>query len=161
MVLLSYDSYCLLPFSCNLNIISLISPHLISLLFKNKPKEVNSPNYTDFSKNQKRLCLVLKIVQGESILQTVFQLLKITYLGQFEKSQHVYLSEKEGETISAIRNTVFHDTENLDLVPIYEAKSGEGSTMDQDLDICNRIHEIATYNMRRVYVTMSQSRSTM
>ena len=66
-------------------------------------------------------------------------------MGQFEKSQQVYLSEKEGEAASAIRNTVIHDAENL--VPIYEAKSGKESTMDQELDICNRVCEIATYNM--------------
>ena len=77
-------------------------------------------------------------------------------MGQFEKSQQVYLSEKEGEAISAIRNTVIHDAENLGLVPIYEAKSGRESTMDQMLDICNRVYEIATYNMRRVCVTIKK-----
>ena len=41
--------------------------------------------------------------------------------------------------------TVIHDAESL--VPIYEAKSGKESTMDQELDICNRVCEIATYNM--------------
>ena len=77
-------------------------------------------------------------------------------MGQFENSQQVYLSEKEGEAISAIRNTVFHDAENLGLVPIYEAKSGRESTMDQELSICNRVYEIATYNMRRVCVTIKK-----
>ena len=51
-------------------------------------------------------------------------------MGQFEKSQQVYLSEKEGEALSTTRNTVIHDAENLGLVPIYEAKSGKESTMD-------------------------------
>ena len=73
-------------------------------------------------------------------------------MGQFEKSQQVYLSEKEGEVISAIRNTVIHNAENFELGPIYEAKSGRESTMDQELDICNRVYDIATYNMRRVCV---------
>ena len=77
-------------------------------------------------------------------------------MGQFEKSQQVYFSEKEGEAISAIRNTVIHDAENLGLVPIYEAKSGKESTRDQELDICNRIYEIATYDMRRVCVTIKK-----
>ena len=71
-------------------------------------------------------------------------------LGQFEKSQQVYLSKKEGEAKSAIRKTVLHDAENLELVPKYDAKSGKESIMDQELDICNRVYEIATYVMRRV-----------
>ena len=49
-------------------------------------------------------------------MEPCFQLLKINDLGQFEKSQQVYLSEKEGEAISAIRNTVIHDAENLGLI---------------------------------------------
>ena len=74
-------------------------------------------------------------------MEPCFQLLKINDLGQFEKSQQVYLSEKEGETKSAIRNIVIHDAENLELVPIYEAKSCKESTMDQELDICNRVYK--------------------
>ena len=89
-------------------------------------------------------------------LERCFQLLKITDLGQFEKSQQVYLSKKEGEANSAIRNTVLHDAENLELVPIYDAKSGKESTMDQELDICNRVYEIATYIMRRVCVKIKK-----
>ena len=77
-------------------------------------------------------------------------------MGQFEKSQQVYLSEKEGEALSTIRNTAIHDAENLGLVPIYEAKSGKETTMDQELEICNRVYEIATYNMRRVCVTIKK-----
>ena len=73
-------------------------------------------------------------------------------LGQFEKSQQVYFSEKEGEAISAIRNTVIHDAENLGLVPINEAKSAKESTLDQELDICIRVYEIAKYKIRRVCV---------
>ena len=90
-------------------------------------------------------------------MEPCFQLLKINDWGQFENSQQVYLSEKEGEAISAIQNTVIHDAENVGLVPIYEAKSGKESTMDQELDICNRVYEIATYNMRRVCVSQSKS----
>ena len=75
---------------------------------------------------------------------------------QFEKSQQVYLSEKEDEAISTIRNTIIHDAEILRLVPIYEAKSGRESTMDEELDICNRGYKIATYNMRRVCVTIKK-----
>ena len=89
-------------------------------------------------------------------MEQFFQLLKINDSGQFEKSQQVYPSEKEGEAVSAIRNTVIHDAENLGLVPIYEAKSGKESTMDLELDNCNRVYEIATYNMRRVCVTIKK-----
>ena len=77
-------------------------------------------------------------------------------MGQFEKSQQVYLSVKEGEALSKFRNTVFRDAENLGLVPIYEANSGKESTMDQELENCNRVDEIATYNMRRVCVTIKK-----
>ena len=77
-------------------------------------------------------------------------------MGQFEKTQQVYFSEKEGEEISAIRNTVIHDAENLEVVPIYEAKSGKESTMDQLLDICNRVFEIFTYNRSRVCVAIKK-----
>ena len=87
----------------------------------------DSPNYIEFSKNPQRIERFVwfqKSYKGKICLELCFQLLKVNYLGQFEKSQQVYLSEKEGETISAIRNTVIHDAENLGLVPIYEAKSG-------------------------------------
>ena len=66
------------------------------------------------------------------------------------------LVKKEGEALSTIRNTVIHDAENLGLVPIYEAKPGQESTMDQELEICNRVYEIATYNMRRACVTIKK-----
>ena len=75
---------------------------------------------------------------------------------QFETSLQVYISEKEGEAFLAIRNTVISDAENLGLVTIYEAKSGKDSNIDQELNICNRVHEIATYNMRRLCVTIKK-----
>ena len=85
-----------------------------------------------------------------------FQLLKINDLGQFEKSQQVYLGEKDGEAISAIRNTVNHDAENLGLVPILELTSDEESTMDQELANCNKVYDKATYNRRQVCVTIKK-----
>ena len=94
--------------------------------------------------------------RGNFIFEPCFQLLKINDLGQFEKSQQVYLSEKEGEALSTIRKTVIQDAENLGLVPLYEAKSGKESTMDQELEICNRVYEIATYKTRRVCVTIKK-----
>ena len=122
-------------------------------------RKVDSPNYIEFSKNQKRIGRFVwfqKSYKWKIYLEPCFQLLKINDLGQFEKSQQVYFSDKEGDAISAIRNTVIHDAENLGLVPIYEAKSGKESTMDQELDICNRVYEIAIYNMRRVCVTIKK-----
>ena len=121
--------------------------------------KADSPNYIEFSKNQKKIGRFVwfqKSYKGKICLEPCFQQLKINDLGQFEKFQQVYLSENEGEAISAIRTTVIHDAEYLGLVPIYEAKSGRESTMDQELDICNRVYEIATYNMRRVCVTIKK-----
>ena len=121
-------------------------------------KDTN-PNYIEFSKNQTRIGRFVwfqKSYKENFYFEPCFQLLKINDLGLFEKSQQVYLSEKEGEALSTIRNTVIHDAENLGLVPIYEAKSGKESTMDQELEICNRVYEIATYNMRRVVVTIKK-----
>ena len=71
-----------------------------------------------------------KFYKGKLYFEPYFPLLKMNELGQFKKSQQVYLSEKGGEAISAIRNSVIHDAESLELVPIYEAKSGKESTMD-------------------------------
>ena len=82
--------------------------------------------------------------------------MKINNLGQFEESRQVFFSEKEGEALSEIRKKFFHDAENLGLVPVYEAKSSKESTKDQELDICHRVYEIATYNMRRVCVTIKK-----
>ena len=49
------------------------------------------------------------------------------------------ISKSLREAISAIRNTVIHDAENLGLEPIYEAKCGKVSTIDQELDICDKL----------------------
>ena len=100
--------------------------------------------------------MIKKILQGEKYFKPCFQLLKTNDLGQIEKSQRFFFSETEREAISKIRNTVNHNDENLGLVPIYEAKSGKDSAMDQELDICNTIYEIATYNMRSVCVTIKK-----
>ena len=100
--------------------------------------------------------MVPKFLQGENLFETWFQLLKINDLRQFEKSQQVYLSEKEGEATSTIRNNVNHDAEKLGLVPIYGANSGKESSMDQQVDICNSVSEIATYNMEGVCVTIKK-----
>ena len=77
-------------------------------------------------------------------------------MGQLGKRQQVYPGEKEGEAISAIRNTVIHDAENLGLVPILELTSDKESTMDQELANCNKVYDIATYNRRQVCVTIKK-----
>ena len=98
-----------------------------------------------------------KILQGENILRTVLSTVENKIFGRNWKSLQVYLRGKETEAISAIRNTVNYDAENLGLVPIYEAKSGKKSNMDQELDICDRVYEIAKNNMRRVCVTIEKN----
>ena len=122
-------------------------------------RKVDSSNYIEFSKNQKRIGRFVwfqKSYKGKICLEPCFQLLKINDLGQFEKSQQIYLSEKEGEAISAIRNTIFHDAENLGLVPILELTSDKESTMDLQLANCNKVYDIATYNRRQVCVTIKK-----
>ena len=79
--------------------------------------------------------------------------------GQFEKSQHVYLGEKEQERISEMRNNIIHGGENFGLEPKYAVKSRQEYTMDQVLVICNRgnsVFELVTYDMRRVCVTIKR-----
>ena len=74
---------------------------------------------------------------------------------QIEKTHQVYLGEK-GERISAIRNTVIHDAENLGLVPLLEPNSDKDSTMQQELANCHAVYDIATYKKRRVCVTIKK-----
>ena len=153
------DSYCLLPISLNLKFIYLISLHLISLFFKMYSRKDTIPNYIEFSKNQTRIgrfAWSQKSYKGKIYFEPCFQLFKKNELGQLEKRQQVYLGEKEGEAISAIRNTVIHDAENLGLVPILELTSDKESTMDQELANCNKVYDIATYNRRQVCVTIKK-----
>ena len=80
-----------------------------------------SHNYIEFSKNQARIGRFVwfqKPYKGKFYFEPCFQLLKIDKLGQFKKSQEVYLCEKEVEALSTIQNTVIYDAENLGLVPI-------------------------------------------
>ena len=73
------------------------------------------PTTLNFQKSKTigRFVCFQRYYKGKLKLEPCFQLLKINVLGQFEKFQQVYLSEKEGEAISAIRTTVIHDAENL------------------------------------------------
>ena len=71
-------------------------------------------------------------------------------------NKSILVKKKAKQNPSAIRNTVMHDAENPGLVPINEAKSGKESKIDQELDICNGVYEIATYNLRRLGVTITK-----
>ena len=68
--------------------------------------------------------------------------------GKPKKSQQVYLGEKEGEKISAIRNTVTRDAENFGLVPLLEPYSEKDSTKGQEHANCHELYDIATYKKR-------------
>ena len=68
----------------------------------------------------------------------------------------MYLGEKEGERISAIRNTVIHDAENLGLVPVLESYSDKDSTMEQEFANCLAVYDVATYKVRRVCVKIQK-----
>ena len=94
--------------------------------------------------------LGFKNLQEENYFEAWFRLCKKNELGQLKKRQQVYLSEKEGKAISAIRNTVVNDAEKFGLVPILELTSDKESTMDQQIADCNKVYDIATYNRRQV-----------
>ena len=100
--------------------------------------------------------LVPKPYNGKTYFEPCFQLLKKNEFGQIEKTQQVYLGETEGERISAIRNTVIHDAENLGLVPVLEPYSDKDSTMEQELANCQAMYDVATYKKRRVCVTIKK-----
>ena len=68
--------------------------------------------------------------KGKSILNPAFNYSRKYEFGQLEKRQQVYLGEKEGEAISAIRKTVIYDAENLGLVSILELISDKASTIN-------------------------------
>ena len=119
------------------------------------------PNYIEFAKNQKRIgrfSRSQKAYNGKIYFEPCFQLLKKNESGQIEKTQQVYLGEKEGGRILAIRNTVIYDAENLGLVPVLEPYSDKDSTMEQELANCHAVYEVATYKKRRVCVTIKKYR---
>ena len=93
----------------------------------------------------------------KNYFEPCFQLLRKNESGKIEKSQQVYLGEKEGERISAIRNTVNHDAENLCLVPVLEPYSDKDSTMVQELPNCHAMYDRARYKKRRVCVTIKKN----
>ena len=73
-----------------------------------------------------------------------------------KKPQQVYLSEKKGEKISAIRNTFIHDAENVGLVPVLEPYCDKDSTMEQELANCHAVYDIAAYQKRKVCFTIKK-----
>ena len=83
-------------------------------------------------------------------------MLKKNESGQIEKTQPVYLGEKEGERISAILNTVIHAAENLGLVPVLKPYSDKDSTMEQELANCHAVYDIATNKKRTGCVTIKK-----
>ena len=58
--------------------------------------------------------------------------------------------------ISATRNTVIHDAENLGLVPVLEPSSGKDSTVEQEIENCLAVYDVATYKKRRVCVIIKK-----
>ena len=115
------------------------------------------PKYIEFAKNQKRsggVSWSQKPYNGKIYFEPCFQLPKKNESGQIEKTQQVYLDEKEGERISAIRNTVIHDAENLGLIPVLEPYSDKDSTMEQELANFHAVYDIAKHKKRRVCVTI-------
>ena len=114
------------------------------------------PNYIEFAKNQNRIgrfSRSQKPYNGKIYVEPCFQLLKKKGSGQIEKTQQ---GENEGEGISAIRNTVVHNAENLGLVPVLEPYSEKDSTMEQELANCHAVYDVATYKKRRVCVTIKK-----
>ena len=72
------------------------------------------------------------------------------------KSPNKSILVKKKQALSGIRNTVIPCAENFILLSIYKTKSGKESIIDQDLDICNRKHKIATHNLRKVCVKIKK-----
>ena len=92
-------------------------------------------NFQKIKKKLGRFVWFQKSYKKKFYFEPCCKRLKINDLGQFEKSQQVYLSEKGGEAITAIRITLIHDAENFGLVPIYEAKPGKDVTFARKIHI--------------------------
>ena len=117
------------------------------------------PNYIKIAKNQKRIGTFSwsqKLYNGKVYFEPWFQLLKHNESGQIQKFQQVYLGEKEGESILAIRNNVIHNAENLGLVSVLETYFDKESTMEQERAICYAVYDVAIYKKRRVWVTVKK-----
>ena len=116
------------------------------------------PNYIELAKNHEELGEFLgpkNPLTKKNLLWTLLPIAEENESVQIEKTHQVYLGEK-GERISAIRNTVIHDAENLGLVPLLEPNSDKDSTMQQELANCHAVYDISTYKKRRVCVTIKK-----
>ena len=101
-------------------------------------------------------CLVPKTLEGENIFGTVLSTNKNKWLKTIWKVSTSLSQLKRRRSNIGNPEYCYSWCWKLGLLPIYEAKSGKKSTMDQELDIWKRVHEIATYNMRRVCVTIKK-----
>ena len=90
---------------------------------------------------------------GKSYFETCFHLLQ--KFGTNQTTQQVYLGEKEGVSISAIRNTVIHDAETVGSVSVLEPYCDKDSTMEQKIANCHAVYDIAAYQKRKLCVTIS------
>ena len=75
---------------------------------------------------------------------------------KLKKPSQSILVKKKGKRISAIRNTVIHDAENLGPLPVLEPYSDRDSTMEKELANCHAVYDVATNNKRRVCVTIKK-----
>ena len=90
---------------------------------------------------------------GKLKLEPCFQLFKTIELGQIVKEQQFHRSTKN----SRQSGTLFFTTlKRMGIVPKNIAISGKESTMGQELDICNKVYKIATYNMRRACILIKK-----
>ena len=72
------------------------------------------------------------------------------------KIQQIYLGEKEEEAITAIRNTVHQDAENLEVVSVLELNSEKHSIKDQELANWNKTYDVAIHIKRQFCVTIKK-----
>ena len=90
---------------------------------------------------------------GKLNFEPCFQIFKTIELGQIVKEQQFLLNTKN----SRPSGTLFFTTlKRMGIVPKNKAISGKESTMDQELDICNKVYKIATYNMRRACILIKK-----
>ena len=77
-------------------------------------------------------------------------------LDNFKKLNKPILVKKNKKQYQQTAIPLFTMLKTLIFVTIYEAKFGKESTMDEELDICNRVYEIAIYFMSGVCVTIKK-----
>ena len=129
----------------------LISKSFFSFLFiwsvcfsKIYSEKDSSPNYIEFSNSQKRIGRFVwfqKSYTRKFYFKPCFQLLKVNDLGQFEKSQQVsILKKKKAKHYRQSGKLLFTMLKTLDSYLYMKPNLAK----DQELEICNRVYEIAT-----------------